>query len=228
VQFKFHAGGKSAIRWVEKYMGKEMLSITGGARVGWINATWPLAKLIVQKNRIDLNATLIGKYSFTQEQVISIKKYTTIPILGWGIQIIHNISEYPKKIIFWSFSNPESVITKIQETGFLPSADPSKISPNIGIPVKWQAIVLIVALWNILLIADMGGFPQPGFKPGSFTLLALSLLFIGSISIWKSLWLHSMILKPGRSPSEIKAWLNLLALVSGLLFVIMSIINMIE
>ena len=184
--------------------------------------------MIVQKNKIDLNATLIGKYSFTQEQIISIKKYTTIPILGWGIQIIHNISEYPKKIIFWSFSNPESIIIKIQETGFLPSADPSKIPPNIGIPVKWQAIVLIVALWNILLFADMGGFPQPGFKPGSFTLLALFLLFIGSISIWKSFWLQSMILKPGRSPSEIKAWLNLLALVSGLLLVIMSIINMIE
>ena len=209
-------------------MGKEMLSITGGARVGWINATWPFAKLTVQKNKIDLNATLIGKYSFTQEQIISINKYTTIPILGWGIQIVHNISEYPKKIIFSSFSNPESIITKIQETGFLPSADPSKIPPNIGIPVKWQAIVLIVALWNILLFADMGGFPQLGSKPGSFTLLALSLLFIGSISIWKSLWLQSMILKPGRSPSEIKAWLNLLALVSGLLFVILSIINMVE
>ncbi len=169
-----------------------MLSITGGARVGWINATWPLAKLIVQKNKIDLNAKLIGKYSFTQEQIISIKKHTTIPILGWGIQIVHNVSEYPKKIIFWSFRNPESIITKIRETGFLPSADPLKIDPNIGLPVKWQAMVLIVALWNILLFADMGGFPQPGFKPGLFTLFAIFLLFIGSISIWKSSWLQSI------------------------------------
>ena len=209
-------------------MGKEFLSITGGARVGWINATWPLAKLTVQKNTIELKAALIGKYSFTQEQIISIKKYTTIPILAWGILIIHNVSEYPKKIKFWSFSNPESIITKIQETGFLPSADPLKIPPNIGIPVKWQTLVLIIALWNILLFADMGGFPRPGFKPGIFSLLALFLLFVGSISIWKSSWLQNIILKPGRSPSEIKAWLNLLALVSGFLFVIMSITNMIE
>jgi len=209
-------------------MGKEILSITGGARIGWINATWPLAKLTVQKNKINLNATLIGKYSFTQEQIISIKKYTAIPIIGWGVQIIHNISEYPKKIIFWSFSNPESIVTKIREIGFLPSADPSKIIPNIGMPVKWQALVLIVALWNILLFADMGGLPRPGFKPGLFSLLALFLLFVGSISIWKSSWLQSIILKPDRSPSEIKAWLNLLALISGFLFVIMSIINIID
>ncbi len=45
-------------------MGKEFLSITGGARVGWINATWPLAKLTVNKHTIELKATLIGKYSF--------------------------------------------------------------------------------------------------------------------------------------------------------------------
>jgi hypothetical protein len=110
----------------------------------------------------------------------------------------------------------------------MPAADPKKISPNLGIPVKWQALVLIVALWNILLFADMGGFPQAGFKPGLYSLLALFLLFIGSISIWKSSWLQSVILKPGRSPSEIKAWLNLLVLVSAFIFVIISIINIVE
>jgi hypothetical protein len=74
----------------------------------------------------------------------------------------------------------------------------------------------------------MGGFPQAGFKPGLYSLLALFLLFIGSISIWKSSWLQSVILKPGRSPSEIKAWLNLLVLVSAFIFVIISIINIVE
>ena len=103
-------------------MVEEMQSITGGARVGWINATWPLAKLTIQSNRLDLNAALVGKYSFTKEQVISINKYTTIPILSWGIQIVHNVSEYPKKIIFWSFSSPASIIKKIESAGFLPFA----------------------------------------------------------------------------------------------------------
>lgn len=209
--------------WVSKYMESEMISITGGARIGWVNATWPFAKLNVQKNKIEINATIIGKYSFTQDQVISIKKHTTIPLLGWGIQIIHNVSEYPKKIIFWTLKNPNSTITKIQKTGFLPKADPMTIPPNIGIPVKWQAIVFIIALWNALLFTDMGGFPPENFNPGLFTLLAVCLLFAGSISIWKLSWLKRLILKQGRSPNEIKAFLNLISLVSGLLLVIMSI-----
>ena len=41
-------------------MDKIKLSSTGGARVGWVNATWPFAKLNVSQNKIDLNATLIG------------------------------------------------------------------------------------------------------------------------------------------------------------------------
>ncbi len=205
-----------------------MQSITGGARVGWINATWPLAKLIIQNNRIDLKAAFVGKYSFAKEQVISINKYTTIPIWGWGIQIVHNVSEYPKKIIFWSFSSPTSLIKKIEAAGFLPSADLSSIPPNIGVPVKWQAIVLIIALWNILIFTDMGGIPQPGFKPGLFTFLALFLLFVGTISIRKSAWVQNFILKPGRSPNEIKAWLNLLSFISGFMLIIMSVFAFIE
>ena len=78
-------------------MEKELISFTGGARVGWINATWPFAKLTVHKDKMDLDSTFIGKYSFTLEQVILLKKHTTIPVVGWGIQIIHNISEYPNR-----------------------------------------------------------------------------------------------------------------------------------
>jgi hypothetical protein len=101
----------------------EMLSITGGARIGWRNATWPLAKLIVQPDRIDINIKFLGNYSFTKEQVISLKKYSIIPVIGQGIKIAHTISEYPKKIIFWTFDNPESIIIQIKETGFSPEAE---------------------------------------------------------------------------------------------------------
>ena len=39
------------------------ISRTGGARIGFISASWPLASLKVTRYGIVLNATLLGKYS---------------------------------------------------------------------------------------------------------------------------------------------------------------------
>ncbi len=204
-------------------MRRDKVSSTGGARIGWVNATWPFAKLTARQNKLDLNATLIGRYTFSADQVISIDKYVIIPVLGWGIRIHHNIPTYPKKIVFWCVGSPNSLIRKIKETGFLPGADPDSIPPRLGIPVRWQAVVAIAALWNLLLMMDMGLPPKPGSQPGWFSFLAVFLVFTGAVSIWRVPWLQRCVLNPERSPGEIKAWLNLLALVCGFLSIIMLV-----
>jgi hypothetical protein len=123
-----------------------MLSLRGGARVGWLKATWPFATLMVQRNKIELNVALIGKYSFSQDQVISIEKYTILRKLSWGIKIIHTRSEYPKLILFRSSSDLDSIINRIREIGFQPTADPSKRPKFTEMPVKWESIVWMIFL----------------------------------------------------------------------------------
>ena len=202
-------------------MNSVHVSAVGGARIGWVNATWPFARLRAQRGRLVLNATLIGKYSFAPDQVVSIEKYTVIPFLGWGIRIHHNISTYPKKIVFWCFGSPESLISRIEETGFVPKADPDSVPAPRGMPVRWQALAALIVLWNGLGLLDhyvVGGFPG---EPGVLVLAALLLLFVGSVAMWRSRLLQRLILKPGRSCEEIKAWLYLLALVSGVLLAFM-------
>ncbi len=188
-----------------------------------MNGTWPCATLTARQDQLILNASLLGKYSFSPEQVVAIEKYTVIPILGWGIRIQHNVATYPRKIVFWCFGRPESLIRRIQETGFVARADPDSVPTGRGMPVRWQALVAIIALWNALLLLDMrqsGGSPG---KPGTFTLVALLLLFLGSVGIWRSALLQRAILKPGRSCGEIKAWLYLLALLSAMCVVLLSL-----
>lgn len=197
------------------------MSSVGGARIGWINATWPFATLTAREDQLVLNVTLIGKYSFTPEQVVAIEKYTVIPILGWGIRIHHSVAAYPRKIVFWCFGSPESLIRRIQETGFVAKADPDSMPTHRGIPVRWQSFVAILVLWNGLLLLDVRQSGGLGGRPGTFTLVGLLLLFLGSVGIWRSPLLQRAILKPGRSCGEIKAWLYLLALVSGLLSAVM-------
>ena len=208
-------------------MFEDSISSRGGARIGWMNATWPFAVLTARQAKLDLNATLLGKYSFTPDQVISLEKYGSIPILGSGIRIHHNIADYSKKIVFWCFGSPQKLIKRIEDTGFLPSAQPDSLPPERGMPIRWQVIIAIIVLWNFLFLLDM--FSPSGSKqePGAFSLLAVFLLFLGSIGIWRIRTLQNIILKPGRSPNEIKPWLYLLAFISGIMsiFMLISIFN---
>ena len=53
---------------------------TGGARIGMMNATWPFATLKVNKNRLELNATILGNLVFTPQDIISIESYGLVPV----------------------------------------------------------------------------------------------------------------------------------------------------
>jgi hypothetical protein len=95
------------------------LKIAGGLRFGMTNATWPLATLIVTKDKLILKAFMVGKYSFSKEDVISIEPYYDIPFIGRGIKINHKVIQYKGKVIFWSFKNPTEIINDIMLVGFL-------------------------------------------------------------------------------------------------------------
>jgi hypothetical protein len=92
------------------------LKYTGGARFSnslLSNATWPLAKLIIQDDKLLLNITFVGKYEFTKDDIITIEKYVKIPFIAWGIKINHNVATYPETLIFWSMRNPQNIINQI-------------------------------------------------------------------------------------------------------------------
>ena len=68
------------------------LQLTGGARIGMANATFPFATLKVNKDKLELNASIVGNLTFQASDIISIEPYTMIPILGQGIKINHKTS----------------------------------------------------------------------------------------------------------------------------------------
>ncbi|UCE65168.1 MAG: hypothetical protein JSU85_09835 [Candidatus Zixiibacteriota bacterium] len=195
----------------------------GGARVGGVNATFPLASLTARKDKLDLSVAFIGNYTFTANQVVSVEKYVTIPLLGWGIRINHNVSTYPEKMVYWCLGSPGRLINKIKETGFLPGAGPHSVPVHTGFPVRPQAIITLVVIWNLLLMMDFGFPPRPFARPGWYTFSAVFLLFIMSIAVRRAEWLQRWVLKPERSLGEIKPWLNLLAIVCGMLSIFIFI-----
>src|SRR5947209_164855 len=98
------------------------ISMTGGAQIGWVNASWPLARLSATTDRLSITARLLGTYGFAPEQVSAIERHVLIPVLAWGVRVRHQVPEYPQRIIFWSFANPDAVVREIRYSGFVPAA----------------------------------------------------------------------------------------------------------
>lgn len=209
------------------------LTRRGGARIGGVNASWPLASLFVSVTEMMLKVVFIGTYKFHPEQVVSIEKHTIIPFFAWGVKVNHVVSSYPEKMIFWTLSNPQSLILKIEEIGFLASASEDKklaakkVQKN-GFPVKVLPLALVIIFWNLLILFDMSSHVMSGNPPvpDKFSLLALVLVFALSVLIKFNTRVASLFLKPNRSIGEIMPYINLFMLVSGLMTLMLSVLLM--
>jgi hypothetical protein len=199
----------------------EEIKITGGARIGWVNASWPFAKLIASATSLRLSS-LGGTYNFLPSDVVALERYGIIPLFSSGIRIAHARPDYPSKIIFWYLGNPETLLGEIRETGFLPTAPTSSESKWRGIPVRWSAILLAILVWSGLFFLDDVFLRGIVKRPGFFTLAPLLLAFSVCWRAKTSPGLQEMILKDGHSINEIKAYLSLVQTVSGILLVMFS------
>jgi len=191
---------------------KEKLRFWGGARIGWVCMNWPFSVLTVTKDSLK-----VSNLTFKPDEIISLKPRITIPILGWGIRIIHNRTDYPTTVAFGSLRSPKSILRQIDEIGFHPCAPASTSLAGRGIPFRWQTNAILGALWTLFFVLDWAFNKNHDFthEPGRFSFLGLLMLFLISANLWWSKPLQFLILKPGRSVTEIGSFLLLLAVISG-------------
>ena len=196
--------------------------VTGGARLGWLNSSWPLAKLAVSSEQLTISVLLLGQYNFRPDQVSKIERYVTIPFLGWGIQIHHHVADFPQRIIFWSFGNPDHILQGIREVGFSPTA--AEIPRPRGIAMRWSAIIMLLVLWNVPALLIQALCPINHQLPPSFAFFLIVPFLIFSIGTLKSPKLQRIILKPGRNIGEIRPFLRFLIFLLGMMMAIFSML----
>jgi hypothetical protein len=196
-------------------------SATGGARVGVINASWPLATLTVSAAKLVIRVRFLGCFSFTPDQISSIERVGRAPVMGWGIQIHHTVADYPERLVFWTLGNPNTLLDRIHRIAFIPTGRAEERSPRQrGFAIRWSAVVVTAVLWNVLFYADLG--PQARGQPGPFILVALALLFGTSLATLHVPAIQRILLKPGRSVTEVAPLIRLLVFVSGFILLIVS------
>jgi hypothetical protein len=195
------------------------VSFRGGAQIGWINATWPFGSLEASASELTFRVFPYGTYTFHPNDVVRMDRYTVIPVLGWGVRIHHVRADYPARMIFWCLGSPERVLKRIAETGFHAQAKSAEPPARRTMPVRWISLVLGILIWNACCLIDFLRHRRPGLG----AVLGLSFVLFVSTGLW---WLRPLqwaVMKPGRSPREIRQWLMLLALVSALLLTLFSI-----
>jgi hypothetical protein len=216
----------------------EKFTLTGGARIGMANATFPFADLYVDKEKLKINASIVGNLVFQPKDIISIKSHTSIPIIGNGIKINHRIENYDSEVIFWTFKNPNSVISEIEKTGFLQNINSEISSGDLeilkkqnegGFPIKKSITVFFVIAWNLLFLSDILPFFLNGKTEGSpigiGMNLAVGLIFLSSILAIVSEGFRKIILKENRNFDDIKKFTYFIAFISGIMFVAFTIGN---
>jgi hypothetical protein len=93
-----------------------MIKLTGGARVGAINVTWPFATLIATPDYLEIKAPMIGNQQYTASEIIRLETYQGV--ISKGVRIFSSKNPDHVKVIFWCFGNPQKVIEKIKGCGF--------------------------------------------------------------------------------------------------------------
>jgi hypothetical protein len=199
-------------------------SATGGANVGWVNATWPLARLKSSSSKLELSVLLLGKYEFTPDQVVFIDQHSIIPVLGWGVRIHHSRTDYPKRIIFWSLDSPSHVLKGISQSGFNSTSTIAGPPQRTGIPIRWSAIVVAILAWNIPFLISFAFLGREFGQLSPVMLIPLIGAFTASIALMKVPGFQACVMKPKRSVGEILPFVRLLAFVSGILSVAYAII----
>ncbi len=88
------------------------LTYKGGARKGFVNVTWPFAKLKISKTHFELKAFMIGDFFVSGKDVFSITSYSGL--FSKGLHISYQQNGEKENIFFWTWQNPLTVIKEIQ------------------------------------------------------------------------------------------------------------------
>jgi hypothetical protein len=196
----------------------------GGAKVGWLNMSWPFAGLEVSPGNIQLSA--FGKYRFTPDEVVSVEAIGFIPFFYYGVRIHHNKPDYPERIVFFTSGSRRALIETTAAAGFHTGAAP--MLQARGFPLKIVPLIVAVALWNALLLLDMQRSAAEIEGPGILTLAAFWIVFALTTLLPRSAQLQKIFLRDGRKIGEILPALRFTSWLLGAMALVFSILLLVS
>ncbi|MBL4675966.1 MAG: hypothetical protein JKY70_07165 [Mucilaginibacter sp.] len=191
-------------------MNNPEISIIGGGNIGNVRMSEPFMELIVSKDKLELRASIMGRFIFLPSDIISI---TPAGGFSGGVRINHFVEQYNKEIVFRSLGS--DVMAEIASTGFLNNRE--AVSPQLkaevemarqstGFAIKTSATIAFVVIWNLLCLYDQRGLVSGGqiVVGGIGARLALGFAITFTLSTLFVKPFQSMVLKPGRDVKDLR------------------------
>lgn len=196
-----------------------MLSFVGGSRVGWLNASFPLARFHVSENELVLN-TLGREIRFAPEDVVRVERVTWLPVLASGVRIVHTRSDVSEQVIFWHLRSPNRILSAVAETGFVAGASAREV-PARRFPFRIPFLVAAALVWNALLGWDM--FVLERQAPGAYTMVALALACAVSVGILLPTPMRTIALHRSEDVGRVSHYCALVAAIAAVMLVFMAL-----
>ena len=207
---------------------------TGGAKIGIVKSSWPFADLTVNRNKFELNVSLIGKLAFLPGDIKAISPHPGGYKMRAGIKIEHRIPHYKDEILFWSYKSPAELIQQITATGFMANTDTMsqtvqaevrQLQAQGGFAMKRKPLIMILVLWLAIIIYGAINVSLTGDARIMMSAIPLAFSAIILFSIATLLlpsFAHS-VLKPGYTAADVKKFLIFLIIISLFVTVISGI-----
>ncbi len=205
----------------------DKLKLTGGARIGGANATFPFATLSVNNGLLKLNAGIIGSLVFQAKDIVSFEAISKFG--SRGLKINHRVQSYKDNVIFWTSLEGNALIQRIHATGFIENDFNKKVENEEeiiekqnsgGFPIKKSVAIGLVVIWNALFLWSFFDF-QKGNPSGFFRnfgiTTALSMMLGFSVLCLVSKKFAELVLKKGRTVKDVQSSLYLLIFVAGMM-----------
>lgn len=192
----------------------------GGAHIGWVSASWPLAGIEVDSER--LVVTSLGRYVFSPEDVTAIEEVGALPVISQGIRVHHTRPEYPERVVFHTLTGRAALLAALRRAGF--RVGRPAFSRSRGTPIRVAALIAIVGLWNLCFLLE-APWRQAVWTPGIYVLGALGGLFALATLLPVSKRLQALVLHEDRQIGEISSLVRLVQLVSGVMLLAFGLIH---
>jgi len=203
--------------------------LNGGAYVGNTKVSKPFAALKADTSVLKINLGLLGQLFFNADDIVQIEYASSIA--GNGIKIIHNVSSYPKKVMFTANMPYNDIIENIKATGFFNKAtnDPAqyyqvkKMQEQGRIPFKTAALIVFLAGWNIPFITGL--VQRDVSRTFSYSRFSILFLFLMAALTLFSASFQTLVLKEDRQINDMKRslyFILLLTLISGIMVTVIS------
>jgi hypothetical protein len=189
-----------------------MATFVGGYRVGWMNATMPLARLSVDAGQLNLRGVL-GTFSFSPEDVVRVERVMRFPILASGVRIVHVREDIAERVIFWHIK-PARVLASLNAPGFSPSASMAD-APTRRFPFRIPFLVVAALLWNVPILAQV---LQGSGIPGLGTLVSTGLACAIALGILLPTPVRALALHDPLDAKRLRPVLLLIAIIAGIVF----------